>query len=108
MAEYDRGCCPGCGVHRSIRDNPEEHVFGIDENDCAICAYVERHARRASVRDHDWEQRNPAPESKAPLKQQLAHASTKRPRDGRHVYLQHMTPEQAELAKAEAQRPKEG
>jgi len=108
VAEYDRGCCPGCGVHRSLRDNPDEHLYKINENDCQICAGVERHARRVSARDHDWEQRNPAPDSKAPLTQQIAHAGKKRPRDGRHVYLQHMTPEQAELAKTQDQRPKEG
>lgn len=106
LAEYDRGCCPGCGVHRSLRDNPEDHVFAIDESDCTICAYVDRHARRTSARDQDWNQRNPSPEQTAGLVAHLTHAGKKRPGDGRHIHLKHMTPEQADQAKTEP--PKEG
>lgn len=105
LALHDRGLCAGCGIHKSFREHPEDHVFGVEEEPCAICALIERNGRRTSAKDTDWARRNPPPEQAAGVGAHLKHAGLKRPGDGRHVFLQHMTPEQAE---ARAQRPKEG
>jgi hypothetical protein len=108
VAEHDRGLCAGCGIHKSLREHPEDHVFGVEEDLCEICALIERRGRRTSATDADWDRKNPVPDAALGLTAHLKHAGKKRPGDGRHVYLKHMTPEQAEQARAEAQRTKEG
>jgi len=82
-------------VHRSFRDHPEAHVFGVDEDMCEICALVERSNRRRAARDADWDRTHPAPPDEGGLPAALKYAGARQPADGRHVYLRRMTPEQA-------------
>ncbi len=87
LAAYDADCCPGCGLHKSLFDDPEANQFAIDDRTCTVCAGLARHARKASVAEEVWRHANKPPDPDAPPAAHLKAAGLPRPGDGVHTYL---------------------
>lgn len=87
MAAHDAECCPGCGLHKSLFDDPEANQFAIDDRTCPVCAGLARHARKANATEDAWRHANPQPAPEAPLAAHLKAAGMERPGDGVHTYL---------------------
>lgn len=85
---YDLDCCSGCGTHRSIADNLDEHHFMFEERVCPVCVEQAKYARIQAERDDEQTPKgtNGVPRWDSPR--------TQRPTDGRHTFLRRMSPEE--------------
>ena len=81
LAQYDQDCCPGCGLHKAILDDPDRHRFEFDETLCSVCAASAVKQRLLDEADQDWDK-----------KHENVRAGRQRPYDGRHVRLRQLSP----------------
>lgn len=81
LAQHDEDCCPGCGLHRSVLDDPDRNRFEFDESTCEVCAAQALKQRLLAEVDEDWERQH-----------KDAKPRQRRPSDGRHVRLRQLSP----------------
>lgn len=96
LALHDMQCCAGCGTHKSVRDNLDDHHFTFEEDHCEVCAARARYSRVVAERDEDEIPRdqNGKPAWSGPR--------DPRPDDGRHIYLRRMTATEVEQRRRDA------
>jgi hypothetical protein len=80
LAEHDRGVCPGCGIHKSILDDPA-YQFEVKDEVCRVC-------RQRDVHDRISHERNAAVVARF---KDGPPPSVVLPADGRHAYIQSKT-----------------
>lgn len=81
LKRHDVESCPGCRIHKSILDDPENNGFTFHDDYCAVCAGQDAYGRWLAAMDAD------EADGKKP-------SDFAKPGDGRHVYLRRMTPEE--------------
>lgn len=86
---YDREVDPGCGLHKSILENPADHQFVFETPTCAICREIERQQRMIADRDNKWLEQ---------FKGKTPPADEYRPADGVHLKMRPATAKEIEDA----------
>ena len=82
LEQYERDCCPDCHVHKSVTEDPENHVLVPDEARCPICAGLAVQHRVKDAEDaRKVKALGPDPDPRKP-----------RPDDGRRLFLRPATP----------------
>lgn len=90
LARYDADCCPGCGMHKSILDDFENHHFTFEERFCPACIDQATYGRVLAERD---EEATPKDKQGAPA---WDGPRARRPDDGRHVFVRQLTAAEVE------------
>lgn len=83
LSRYDDECCQGCGLHKSILDDPEHNAFTFEERICKVCAGQEVYGRTVAERDE-----------KARQAAKDRHPHDPRPSDGRHIIMRRLSEEE--------------
>lgn len=87
LLRYEQECCPGCGIHQSILDDPKHNVFTFEDRRCAVCAASDLYGRvtraRHEAADKDLAARQPhAADGHHTLLRRVAADSTGEDTDG--------------------------
>lgn len=64
LERYDADSCSGCGLHKSILENPEENVFVFEDHYCDMCRAEAVHGRVKEAEHQEADKRlgdNPPP-----------------------------------------------
>lgn len=86
---YDAQCCPGCGLHESVLNNPSEHVFVLEDDYCSFCRGSAVHHRVKHAEHEQADKRlGENPDPRAP-----------RAGDGHHVTRRRATPDEIKRAR---------
>jgi hypothetical protein len=85
LALYEGDCCPGCGLHKSIHENPGAHRLTFGERMCGVCKAKAAYGRAVAHNDE-----------LAGKHLQKAPPLVPRPGDGRHIFLRPMTADEIE------------
>lgn len=95
LARYLAEVCE-CGFHKSVIDNWGNRHFTFEERFCPACAAVARYGRVVSYRDDAATPKNREGQPAWPTCGNPNHAPecrcTKRPDDGRHIFVRELTP----------------
>lgn len=81
LRQYDDDCCPGCGLHQSILDDPDGNVFTFEERTCRVCAAQDVFGR--VVADAHEKAKKQMGENPSPR--------AARPDDGHRIYIRRAT-----------------
>jgi len=88
LSLHDRQTCPGCGLHESIRNDPE-NLFQLEVEHCPVCRRRDTYLRTLAEQDEKADQ---------PGKPRRP-ADIPRPADGRHILLRPISRQEAEQNK---------
>lgn len=88
LAEYDQDVHDGCGLHRSVVEDPHFH-YTFETDTCRVCAARAVYERQLAERDETWDEKHPKARPEVP-----------RPSDGESIHIRPLTP--AEVMKRQA------
>lgn len=86
---HDAKCCPGCGLHESVLNNPSEHVFVFEDTYCDMCKAGAVHGRVKHAEHEEADKRlGEKPDPRTP-----------RAGDGHHWHRRRATPDEIKRAR---------